>query len=581
MIHPYLRYFFYFVAFFLLTSNHSSLDLVHPASLFLELVIYPALFTFSLILFETWAHTQQKHMRTLKCLPIFIILFSSIHTWLASNIFEWVIDLSALLLILFTWPLITTKRKKAAIYFIGCFLLSFASWTYYYVGMSNINQLISTVVFGFTGLLSANRYFTLSLTRFLLIYPLAITLLLLLFKNKLGRLQKIIPRFFILTGLCVLSIQYDIPNLMKNVGQSNPTDYFADAFINPAHIRFQTAQKPKSLILIYVESLESNYQNTQLFDHNLLAALSDLKQPHISFKQFEQTTGADWTMGGMVASQCGIPLKLTTLFNGNDIGSNISHYLPGATCLSDVLATLGYHNVFLKGGSLKFSGTDTFLKTHHYHEMFGKHEWLKKGFGKHQMTAWGLPDDLLFQKAKLKLKQLVQTNQPFNLTLLTVDTHGVDGLLNQACATQGGKTFEDIIECSARQVADFIRYVKRQDFSDRITIVVMGDHLAMKNAAFSKLTAGPKRYIYNMIISENALHKNRDTIFHVDLFPTILSALGITWPGENKLALGYSALTPMTETLSESAHFNTIEKIAASNSIRYNQLWKSSLSPNF
>ncbi|MCH9755895.1 MAG: sulfatase-like hydrolase/transferase [Gammaproteobacteria bacterium] len=466
--------------------------------------------------------------------------------------------------------------KKAAIYFLGALLLGFVAWTYYYVGMSNMNQLISTVVFGFSGLLSANIYFTLSLVKYLLIYPFVLTIFLLLIEKKYPFLQRVLPGALILIGLSGLSLQYDIPHFINALyAHQNPnqTDYFHEHFTDPSSIPFQTAHTPKSLILIYAESLESSYQNTSLFDHDLLTSLTELKQPFISFKHFKQTAGADWTMGGIVASQCGIPLKLTTLFNGNDIGSNISHFLPGAVCLSDILATLGYHNVFLKGASLRFSGIDTFLKTHHYHEMLGKHEWLKQGYHTHQMTAWGLPDDLLFQEAKLKLKQLINTQKPFNLTLLTVDTHGVNGLLNHACAASGGKNFEDIIECSAHQVADFIHYVDNQGWSDQVTIVVMGDHLAMKNAAYSKLTAGQPRYIFNMIISQEPLEKNRDTIFHVDLFPTILTALDITWPGDNKLALGYSALTPKTKNLSTSERFNTLEQITASESTHYNRLW--------
>ncbi|MDF1678340.1 MAG: sulfatase-like hydrolase/transferase [Legionellaceae bacterium] len=476
-------------------------------------------------------------------------------------------------MITFYCPPTNPFNKKTCFYFLSCFFVGFSLWTYHYVGQSNLNQLISTIVFGFSGLLSANKYFTLSIVRFLLLYPLAITVLLLLFEQKLKYYLNIVPSTLMLAGLSTLSIQYDIPHFIQHLHAHNETDYFAHAFNNPKDVTFHLPKHPQNLVLIYVESLEANYQNTQLFDKNLLQALDGFKQPHISFQQFKQTRGADWTMGGIVSSQCGIPLKLTTLFNGNDIGSNVGHFLPGAICLSDVLANLGYHNVFMKGAALSFAGTDTFLKTHHYHEMLGKETWLKQGFSHQQMTAWGLPDDMLFEKAKKKLRQLIQARTPFNLTLLTVDTHGVDGLLNQTCAAHGGKNFEDIVECSANQVADFVHYVNAEKWSDKVTIIIMGDHLAMKNAAYDTLTKKQPRHIFNLILSNNTLQKNRDTIFHVDLFPTILSALGITWTGTEKLALGYSALAPMKKPLSTSEHFNTIEKIEASNSKSYHQLW--------
>ena len=278
-------------------------------------------------------------------------------------------------------------------------------------------------------------------------------------------------------------------------------------------------------------------------------------------------------MGGIVSSQCGIPLKLTTLFKGNDIGSNTKYFLPKATCLSDVLNTLGYHNVFLNGATLQFAGINNFLKTHHYHEMLGKEEWLKQGFHDDQMTPWGLPDDLLFEAAKLKLNTLMKSQQLFNLTLLTVDTHGINGFLNQTCAKQGGKSFEDIIECSANQVADFINYVDQKGWLDQVTIVVMGDHLAMKNAAYHQLATQSPRYIFNLIVSHQKPQQNREQLLHVDVFPTILSALDVTWPSGEKLALGYSALTPLSQPLDELDHFEAIKKINNLKSPKYNQMW--------
>ncbi len=481
----------------------------------------------------------------------------------------WPVDLAASLCIVFAWPHLKNHWRQVILHFLACFLIGFSIWTYHYVGMSNINQLASTLTFGFTGLLSANKYFTLSVARFLLLYPLCAAVLLSLFGKK-----KIAPMFAI-AGLFALSIQYDLKGFIQSYHTSKE-DYFAHHFINPASIEFTPPSPKKSLVLIYVESLESSYQNTQLFHRNLLAPLSALEQPHLSFQKFGQSAGADWTMGGIVSSQCGIPLKVITLFNRNDIGSNIANYLPGAVCLSDVLNHLGYHNVFLKGGSLNFSGTGTFLKTHHYHEAFGKHEWLKQGFSAQQMNAWGLPDDLLFQAAKQKLAQLISQQHPFNLTLLTVDTHGTDGMLNQTCARHGGKSFEDMIACSAAQVADFIQYIDKQGWSKTLTIVVMGDHIAMKNKVFDKLTRGHPRYIFNLILTEDQLIKNRESVLHVDLFPTILSALGITWSPDGKLALGYSALIPLKQNLSADEHLATIEKITNTDSPQYNALWKQS-----
>ena len=75
-----------------------------------------------------------------------------------------------------------------------------------------------------------------------------------------------------------------------------------------------------------------------------------------------------------------------------------------------------------------------------------------------------------------------------------------------------------------------------------------------------------------MIINQDSLQKNRETILHVDLFPTILHALGITWDDEH-LGLGYSGVRPLTSNYSIAKQFNTIKKIVTYQSNAYNQIW--------
>lgn len=156
-------------------------------------------------------------------------------------------------------------------------------------------------------------------------------------------------------------------------------------------------------------------------------------------------------------------------------------------------------------------------------------------------TAWGLPDDLLFKQAKLKLAKLMSQHQPFNLTILTVDTHGLTGQLTQACRAQGFHDFTGIVECSANHVADFIHYIKAQGWLEQMTIVIVGDHLAMQNAISQKLALSDKRTIYNLFISQEKLYKRTDDMVHFDLLPTILELLGFRYPG-HQLGLGHSLI---------------------------------------
>ena len=484
--------------------------------------------------------------------------------------------------IAFYWHRVVRQWKKTALYFIGFFLIGFACWTKRYIGETTMDQLLSTVMFGLNGVLSVNQELAKSLIEFLFIFPCLMILLGLSFEQwiasrspfsdvprPLRMIQQYLPGFFMVMGCFWIGSEYHVLDFPQ---QYPGDDVFAKHYKNPADVTFQHSTPPKNLILIYVESLESTYQDETLFGHNLLASLADLKPSSLSFNQFKQMKGAEWTIAGMVASQCGIPLKLISVFGRNVVGSNVNQFLPGAFCLGDVLHQQGYDNVFLNGPSLAFAGVDRFLKTHHYRTLLGRDEWLAKGFKASDMFGWGLPDDLLFQQAKVTLNQLMSRKKPFNLTLLTVDMHGPNGQLNQTCRARGARDFQGIVECTANEVADFIHYIDSKGWMDQVTIIVTGDHLAMSNPVFDKLTSSASRYVFNLIINQKPLIKNRDAILHVDLFPTILNALGMTWQGE-QLALGYSAIAPSSQPFSSAHHISTIEQIVASRSVAYDQLW--------
>ena len=145
-------------------------------------------------------------------------------------------------------------------------------------------------------------------------------------------------------------------------------DYLKQSYHQPQKVKFSSV-RPKNLLLIYVESIEASYQDTSVFHRNLVHSLQELPGA-ISFEKFSQMRGSDWSLGGLIASHCGIPVKLIgrTILDKNIFGRFFPKFLPGAICLSDVLAQQHYHNVYMNGASQKFAGFDHFLKTHHYHE---------------------------------------------------------------------------------------------------------------------------------------------------------------------------------------------------------------------
>ncbi|WED44168.1 sulfatase-like hydrolase/transferase [Legionella cardiaca] len=489
------------------------------------------------------------------------------------------------------WPEIFALWPKIFFYFFICLLFNFSLWSKILFGEINVDELISTIAFGTDGVLSVSPGLISSFVEYVLFYSLIISLFfalsseaILIFitdyyqqhSSLIRAIKLLLPSFLLVTALYCINQQchfYDIISYLSKQDLAKSDDRFGNLYVDPKNITFKLNQNPKSLVMIYVESLESTYKNRELFKKNLLQSLTHLKHPHISFSEFIQTHGAEWTIAGLVSSQCGVPLKMLTVFNGNQFGENIKQFLPEALCLGDILAKFGYLNVFYQGAALNFAGKGVFFQTHHYHELYGKKEWINAGYTGADMLGWGLPDDLLFKEAKQKLSLLIEKEQLFNLTILTVDTHGPRGQINKTCIQKKGNSFEDIVSCTADEIADFINYIDNKGWMDKVIIVVTGDHIAMKNPLSDKLESATSRYIFNMIFSSQPLEKNREQLVHVDLFPTILNAIGFEWSDE-RLALGYSGIKPLvTKNFSFNAHLNDIDHIVYARSDKYNQLW--------
>lgn len=346
-------------------------------------------------------------------------------------------------------------------------------------------------------------------------------------------------------------------------------DYFAEHYVYPDQVNITPVQ-PRNLVLIYVESLENTYRQPALFQRNLLAGLDQLGG--LSFAAFRQAPGTGWTIAGMTASQCAIPLKSVSLYDGNAQGQNIKTFLPSAVCLGDILHRYGYRNVYMGGDGKDFSGKGMFFQDHHYDEVYGRDE-LRSGEAHEELNEWGLFDDALLARARGKLDQLHQAGQPFNLTLSTIDTHGPWGHLSQLCKHRGARVFEDVVQCSANQVAEFVQFMRKRGYLKDTNVVIMGDHLAMWNPVYEdKLEPTAMRYVYNRLISIQPHAKNRDAIVHFDMLPTILEFIGFEVEG-GKLGLGYSALSN-TMPLPPPGEYEDMSENLLNQSERYLDLWR-------
>lgn len=326
--------------------------------------------------------------------------------------------------------------------------------------------------------------------------------------------------------------------------QFDKSTFIEDEYVDPATAKVEFPKNKRNLIYIFLESMEKTYtsfENGGLSKNDLIPELSKLAKENEDFSNTEEIGGAHvlegggWTSGAMTSQTAGVPLKVK--INGNDLGEHTT-FLEGAYTIGEVLEDNGYQNFLLLGSDSDFGGRESLFTQHGNYKI--SDYWtaaLDKKIDK--PVWWGYTDDTLFEFAKDEILQLAKTGQPFNFTTLTTDTHFVDGYQCPDCRNQWGEQYKNVISCSSRRVAEFVKWIQQQDFYENTTIVIAGDHLTMQENFF-EIEEGSKydKKVITMIINSaiDAPKANREYAT-VDLYPTTLAALGVEIEG-NKLALG-------------------------------------------
>ena len=286
-------------------------------------------------------------------------------------------------------------------------------------------------------------------------------------------------------------------------------------------------KEPLNLIYIYAESLEETYFDEKIFP-GLMPNLNKVRDHALVFKDVAQVTHSGWTIAGMVASQCGVPLFSAS--QGNAM-SGMPQFLSGATCLGDVLNRNKYELSYLGGASLDFAGKGNFYKTHGFTSVQGRAELSQKLEDPSYQSAWGLYDDSLFAIAKHTLADRTAKKDPFALFMLTLDTHHPKGHLSASCANQhyadGGNEILNAVHCSDKLISEFVDYIQKSELNKNTLIVIGSDHLSMRNTATHLLNKGDRKNMLIMIppgLQKGRVVSTKSTV--LDVSATILPLLG-------------------------------------------------------
>jgi len=337
----------------------------------------------------------------------------------------------------------------------------------------------------------------------------------------------------LLLSLDNLIYNYSFINYFKNI--ISTTDFYDKEYINPKNINFKYPEKKRNLILIFLESMESTYftiNDGGSFNEEIIPELKKLAKENINFSDTdylggaEQVSGTGWTVGALVSHTLGIPLNLP--INGNAY-EGYTKFLPGAIGLTDILAKEGYQQRFIIGSDKRFAGRDSLFQTHgdvlikdlNYYKDIGK-------IPKDYHVWWGFEDEKLYMFAREELQELANQNKPFNLMLLTVDTHHVGGYVCRLCGNEYSEQYKNVLRCASKQVNNFIKWIQNQPWYENTTIVITGDHFYMDG---SFIPSNAKRSIYNVYINSTVMpiQKNNRKFTAFDTLPSILDSMGIQY----------------------------------------------------
>lgn len=360
-------------------------------------------------------------------------------------------------------------------------------------------------------------------------------------------------------SLAETNTKLDATKYFENKGEGST--FIESNYVDPKEVSLTFPEKKRNVIVLYLESMEMTYadkENGGGFDENFISQLTQLSKENENFSGADtvlngasSTSGTTWTMGGIFAATSGLPL--ITQLAQNEMDTQDA-FFKNATVLGDILDEEGYQQVFACGSDATFGGRKLYFTDHGNYAIHDLNYRKKIGdLPEDYYVWWGFEDEKLIEYAKEDLTELASSDQPFNYTMLTADTHFEDGYVCELCQDlHNGNQYGNVISCSDKQVSEFISWIQQQDWYDNTTIVITGDHPTMDSDFCDPVSSDYSRRVYTAYINADPVENYSEgerQFTTLDTFPTTLAAMGVSIEG-NRLGLGTNVFSG-EETLLE------------------------------
>ncbi|QKD01103.1 sulfatase-like hydrolase/transferase [Mesorhizobium loti] len=299
---------------------------------------------------------------------------------------------------------------------------------------------------------------------------------------------------------------------------------------------------PKNLVHIFIESAERTYMDRAEFG-DVMDPLLEFDRSGVSATNMVQLAYTNNSISGMVAANCGTPL-LITFFTTRQYLEENSQFLPGLTCLGDVLKARGYQQNFVTGWPLSFTGQGTFYSTHGYSSLFGGSEVVAAVDGRG--NSFGADDAEVLNLSLDILRRAQRDGKPFSLTIAVSGGHAMDGYLSDKCIGKTGLSPQapnilHAVKCTNMLIADFIHKAEAEGLMANTVLALQSDHISAPSTVTDRLNRHERRNFFSLSGEGIPSKMHTGLSGTIDIFPTILDALDVPLPND-QAAFGVSLL---------------------------------------
>lgn len=323
---------------------------------------------------------------------------------------------------------------------------------------------------------------------------------------------------------------------------ADPGAWLERRYVEP--VILEAPRRPPNLLVLYLESLERTYGDTQRFG-DAYGDIAALEPRAVVFDNVRQIDNTGWTTAGMIASQCGTPLMPAGLLHDRQF-EPLHHVVPGVRCLGDLLNDEGYRLTFMGGASTQFAGKGLFYRDHGFDRALGREELSPRLEDPDYLNSWGLYDDSLYRMVATEVQKLDSKPGPWAMVALNLSAHAPVGYPSQSCLDHFGE-YDGVdilysVRCSAWLTRNLIERLERKGLLENTLVVIASDHLTMRVSEWDALNASERTNTLMMMgngLTPRRIHRSATTM---DTLPTLLEAMGFTidW---HRAGLGVSLLS--------------------------------------